>query len=71
MFTTCVQPIFYLNHFVCMPHAPILSYICGNVIESVNNWLHLGHVISTSGDMYDIESRKFIVSYVKYEQHIV
>jgi len=34
-------------------------YIGGNVIEFVNEWSHLGHVISTSGDdMHDIESRK-------------
>jgi len=34
-------------------------YIGGNVIEFVNEWSHLGYVISTSGDdMHDIKSRK-------------
>jgi len=37
-------------------------YIGGNVIEFVNEWSHLGHVISSSGDdMHDIESRKSIL----------
>ena len=49
------------NRSCCMPHAPTpVFYVGSNVIEFVNEWLHLGHVISTSGaDMHDIESRKF------------
>ena len=41
-----------------MPHAPTpVFYIGGDAIEFVNEWSHLGHVISTSGaDMHDIES---------------
>ena len=49
------------NRSCRMPHAPTpVFYIGGNVVEFVNEWSHLGHVISTSGaDMYYIESRKF------------
>ena len=49
------------NKSFCVPHAtnPVF-YIGGNVIEFINDWSHLGHVISTLGDdMHDIESRKF------------
>ena len=49
------------NKSFCMPHAPNpVFYIGGNIIEFVNDWSHLGHVISTScDDMYDTESRNF------------
>jgi len=41
-----------------LPHATTpVFYIGGNVLEFVNEWSHLGHVISTS-NMHDIESRK-------------
>jgi len=46
------------NRSCRLPHATTPAfYIRGNVIALVNEWSHLGHIISTSGDdMYDIES---------------
>jgi len=51
------------NRSCRLPHATTpVFYIGGNLIEFVNEWSHLGHVISTSGDdMHDIESRKSIL----------
>jgi len=48
------------NRSCRLPHATTpVFYIGGNVIEFVNEWSHLGHVILTSGDdMHDIDSRK-------------
>jgi len=48
------------NRLCRLPHATThVFYIGGNVVQFVNEWSHLGHVISSSGDdMHDIESRK-------------
>jgi len=49
------------NRSCRLPYAttPVL-YIGGNVIEFVNEWSHLGHVLLTSGDdMHDIESQQY------------
>jgi len=50
----------YSNRSCRLPHATTpVFYIGGTVIEFVNEWSHLGHVISTSSDdMHDIEFRK-------------
>jgi len=46
-----------IDHVVClMPQLPSSMLVA---IDFVNEWLHLSHVISTSGDdMHDISSRK-------------
>jgi len=52
----CLSP----NRTYRLPHATTaVFYIGSNVIECVNEWSHLGHVISTScDDMHDLESWK-------------
>jgi len=49
--------VFFSNRTCRMPHATTPVVYIGAMF--VNEWSHLGHVISTSGDdMHDIDCRK-------------